>query len=209
MPLFICCGDSIEFGDGYAPNYFIDDNRIKFFQDYHQQVLVTRITDQPGPVSQPEVIWKYHAGGMIYSTPALIDNLLFFGSTNGSIYCLDLRNGSLVWRKRPASFSLRSTAIRFSPLFFESNVIFGSFSGFMNSLDLLTGKEDWIFEAGSALEKGGILVEDELIVGNHNGVLFNISAATGITNWEYQSGGLIELIPAIKNDLVLFGARRR
>ena len=72
MLLFICCGNSIEFGDGYAPNYSIDDNRIKFFQDYHRQVLVTRITDQPGPVSQPEIIWKYHAGGMIYSTPALL-----------------------------------------------------------------------------------------------------------------------------------------
>src|ERR1035441_482733 len=47
-------------------------------------------------------LWHYKTDAPIYGTPAIAEvggkELLFVGSTDGYLYCIDTSNGSLVWK---------------------------------------------------------------------------------------------------------------
>jgi len=43
-------------------------------------------------------IWQYCAGGRVDSPPTLYNGRVFFGSHDGYVYCLRMRDGALVWK---------------------------------------------------------------------------------------------------------------
>jgi outer membrane protein assembly factor BamB len=53
------------------------------------------------PLTSP-YLWRYKTDGPIYGTPAIAEvggqELLFVGSTDGYLYCINTSNGSLVWK---------------------------------------------------------------------------------------------------------------
>jgi outer membrane protein assembly factor BamB len=70
-----------------------------------QKILVA---DKDNPVlcafsaGNGEPIWRFIPGGRIDSSPAIYKGLVYFGATDGFIYCLDLSNGVLRWKYQAA-----------------------------------------------------------------------------------------------------------
>ncbi len=70
-----------------------------------QKVLVA---DKENPVlcafaaATGEPVWRFVPGGRIDSSPAIYRGLVYFGATDGFIYCLDLGNGALRWKYQAA-----------------------------------------------------------------------------------------------------------
>jgi outer membrane protein assembly factor BamB len=54
--------------------------------------------------------WTFTAGGRIDSPPTIYEGLVFFGSADGYVYCLRLKDGELVWRFRASPQDLRTVA---------------------------------------------------------------------------------------------------
>jgi outer membrane protein assembly factor BamB len=48
-----------------------------------------------------EILWRFSAEGRVDSPPTYYQGLVFFGSRDGSAYCLRAADGALVWRFRP------------------------------------------------------------------------------------------------------------
>ena len=70
-----------------------------------QKVLVA---DKDNPVlcafaaGTGEPVWRFVPGGRIDSSPAIYKGLVYFGASDGFVYCLDLSNGELRWRYQAA-----------------------------------------------------------------------------------------------------------
>jgi outer membrane protein assembly factor BamB len=70
-----------------------------------QKVLVA---DKDNPVlcafaaDTGEPVWRFIPGGRIDSSPAIYKGLVYFGATDGFVYCLDLSDGSLRWKYQAA-----------------------------------------------------------------------------------------------------------
>lgn len=70
-----------------------------------QKVLVA---DKDNPVlcafaaGTGEPVWRFVPGGRIDSSPAIYKGLVYFGASDGFVYCLDLRDGTLRWRYQAA-----------------------------------------------------------------------------------------------------------
>jgi outer membrane protein assembly factor BamB len=70
-----------------------------------QKVLVA---DKDNPVlcafaaGTGEPVWRFVPGGQIDSSPAVYKGLVYFGASDGFIYCLDLSNGQLCWKYQAA-----------------------------------------------------------------------------------------------------------
>ena len=47
-----------------------------------------------------QVRWTFSAEGPVRFSPTFHNNRIYFGSDDGHVYCLDARNGSLVWKYR-------------------------------------------------------------------------------------------------------------
>ena len=56
-------------------------------------------------------IWCFTADGPVDSPPTIYQNLVIFGSTGGSVYCLRANDGKLVWRFS-SGFNNRQTVVR-------------------------------------------------------------------------------------------------
>ena len=70
-----------------------------------QKVLVA---DKDNPVlcafaaGTGEPLWRFIPGGRIDSSPAIYKGLVYFGATDGFVYCLDLASGALRWKYQAA-----------------------------------------------------------------------------------------------------------
>ncbi|MBU0609425.1 MAG: PQQ-binding-like beta-propeller repeat protein, partial [Armatimonadetes bacterium] len=49
-------------------------------------------------VANGAVDWSFQTYGMVASRPALKDRMIFLGSADGSLYCLNAGNGKAIWR---------------------------------------------------------------------------------------------------------------
>lgn len=47
-----------------------------------------------------EIVWRFYAEGPIRFAPTVANSRLFVGSDDGHVYCLDARDGSLIWKRR-------------------------------------------------------------------------------------------------------------
>ena len=45
--------------------------------------------------------WRFWADGPVRITPTVVDGRVYFGSDDGNAYCVDARDGKLIWRFRP------------------------------------------------------------------------------------------------------------
>jgi outer membrane protein assembly factor BamB len=54
--------------------------------------------------------WTFTAGGRVDSPPTIYGDLVFFGSADGYLYCLRIKDGELVWRFRASPQDLRTIA---------------------------------------------------------------------------------------------------
>ena len=46
-------------------------------------------------------LWNYSLNKPVYSSPAVIDNLVVFGSEDGNVYALNAVTGAKIWVFRP------------------------------------------------------------------------------------------------------------
>lgn len=45
------------------------------------------------PVLTPTLLWKFNAGGSVYSSPAIVNGVVYVGTENGNFYALNATNG--------------------------------------------------------------------------------------------------------------------
>lgn len=65
-------------------------------------------------------LWVFETEGQVNSSPATWDDAVYFGSTDGNVYCLGLKRGNLRWQ-----FNTGSPIIA-SPVIVDSVVYIGS-----------------------------------------------------------------------------------
>ena len=85
------------------------------------------------------------------SSPLLHDGRLYFGSENGTLYCLDADNGKVIWTYRAAG------AIKGSPTLAHGKLFFGDYGGRVQAVRASNGRRVWSSSGCGALlrDRGG------------------------------------------------------
>jgi outer membrane protein assembly factor BamB len=103
---------------------------------------------------------------MVYSSPAVADNIVVFGARDRNVYGLDLATGKKLWK-----FTTRGE-VDSSPVISAGRVYVGSKDKKLYVLDLKTGKELWSFTAGRGIAATPAIGDGVVIVGDTGGNLF-------------------------------------
>src|ERR1700750_590506 len=54
---------------------------------------------QSEPVrDNPGIKWKFKTNGRVYTSAAIDGNHIYFGSTDSTLYCVDIASGNLDWK---------------------------------------------------------------------------------------------------------------
>lgn len=156
--------------------------------------------------------WKFKARKAIYSSPAVVEDRIYFGCEDRYLYAVSLESGALAWKTK-----LGERVYSSSPAVFEDMVFISSVDGCLNCLDKDRGAVLWKFRAprrhATQLEGppafSSPLVDKGLVFyGTDNRNIYAVSVSTGAEAWEFETEGKIhDNSPALKDGTLFFGSQ--
>lgn len=143
-----------------------------------------------------EPLWTFASEkGGFESTAAIVDGMVYIGSTDGKLYALDLESGKKRWEfATPLGFSA-SAAVR------DGRVCIGDADGMFYCLDAASGKQLWDFQTDGEINSSANFHNDNVLFGSQDSYLYCLDAASGKLVWKFQSQDQIRCFPTIVNNL--------
>ncbi|MHC4323055.1 MAG: outer membrane protein assembly factor BamB family protein, partial [Planctomycetota bacterium] len=149
-------------------------------------------------------LWKFKTNDSVKSSPAIVDGLVFIGSSDTNVYAIDLQTGQQVWAYQTAD------AIEAAPCVIEGSVFIGSLDGFLYALDAKDGSLKWKYETdgqilGAANWTRGPDGRLWILVGSYDNILHCVDSENGNAVWTYETDNYINGSPAVSNQQTVFG----
>jgi outer membrane protein assembly factor BamB len=127
------------------------------------------------------------------SSPAVVDGRVYVGPDDGYVYCLDAKNGDLIWKTPaggyiPAHFDAVAR-LRSSPVLVGSRVYVGSLDTHLYCLDANSGDIIWIFKTGGYITSSPAVADGAVYVVSQessSGVLYKLDANTQELFWKLE-----------------------
>ncbi len=158
----------------------------------------------PGTLAEDfELAWSFETGDAILSSPVVANGIVYFGSSDQSVYAVDVATGKKVW-----SFPT-DDIVDAPPLVIDGRVYVGSSDAFFYALDAKSGDLAWKFETGHQIIGGANyarLADGSLriVVGSHDNKLYCFDTG-GKKLWDYETGNFVNGAPAILGGRAVFG----
>jgi outer membrane protein assembly factor BamB len=157
------------------------------------------------------VRWLVRTQGPVRSTPAVADGRVYFGSSDGNVYAVDL-DGKPLWTANTGAAVSSSPAVTGDRLFVQNR------KGLVLALSTADGKVlwraqtgndvplDWGYENGDMYISSPAVVDGTVLIGSGDGFLYALDAATGRGKWRVETGGRIRSSPAVSDGMVFVGS---
>lgn len=139
------------------------------------------------------------------SSAAVFGNKVYFGSSDGNVYALDIETGILQWK-----FETKDV-VHASPAIANNTVYVGSWDSYLYALDAENGTEKWRFKTGEdpvifnqvGFQASPAVVDGTIYVGCRDAHVYAVDAATGRKKWDYPtSRSWVNTTPAVRDGVV-------
>ena len=175
------------------------------------------------------LLWTFQAGGSIYSTPAIYNNMAFFGTSDvaptpvpsgvptptappiqiqqgvapgtGVFFAVDIATGKERWRLQTEGKILSSPAVA------DGLVYIGSTDHNLYAVDATSGQVKWKFAAGNEVRTSPAVQNGIVYFGSEDKNVYALDAATGAKKWTFATQGGVFSSPAVANGFVYAGSK--
>lgn len=135
------------------------------------------VSNATGLMTTPGELWHFAAGSSVVSSPAVVNGMVYFGTANGTVYCLNELTGSMVWNYTTGA------SVESSPAVSGGIVYIGSNNSQVFALDALTGVRVWNFTTSSSVSSSPTVLSGAVYVVSAGGSLYALNASTGANIW--------------------------
>ena len=143
--------------------------------------------------------WRF-ATGAIESSPALVGNLLYFGTWSRRVYALNVKTA------RPRWTSAVNSEVHGAPAVAGGSVYVTTTAGSLYAFDRMTGRLRWQRSDGTeAFYAGPTVAKGRVYAANTNGTVYAYSARTGGLLWARRVGTYVYTNPAVVHGRVFVG----
>ena len=168
--------------------------------------------------------WKFRTGGRVISSPLVVGEAVYVGSTDGSLHAVNRPDGTQRWK-----FDTRGP-VSSSPAYHDGLVYVASVDGNLYAVDAAAGTLRWSFATrgerrftapgihgaiprtermpdpfdvflSSPTIAGGLVY-----VGSGDQHVYALDAATGTLRWSFATGDVVHASPAVAAGLVYIGS---
>ncbi len=150
-----------------------------------------------------EVRWAFAAVGGVASEILRIGDRVFGVTLDGELVCLDLSDGTVLWRIPPSTES-RERSLRYSVLRVGDRLVFSSPGGRITSVVAETGKSLWERKLDHEVNTSLVLLGESLFVGTHGHWIYRLNAATGEVETLSPTEGIPYGSPVVVDGSLLF-----
>ncbi|HVO63490.1 MAG TPA: PQQ-binding-like beta-propeller repeat protein [Terriglobales bacterium] len=184
----------------------------------------TGIYNAPAISTLHGIKWKFHTAGRVISSPAVVDDAVYVGSTDSNLYALNLASGALRWKFETQSWVTSSPAVASGTVFFES------YDGNLYAVEAATGQLKWKFATAGEkrfsgkhlhhLEPAAEVMPDPwdfylsspgiwnglVFFGSGDGNVYALDANSGTLKWKFQTADVVHSSPAIADATLYIGS---
>jgi hypothetical protein len=145
------------------------------------------------------VKWKFETAGQVFSSPAICEGVVCFGSWDGNLYAVELETGEEKWRFKTQGSIYATPAIAYG------SVYVGSLDGNFYVVDLASGREERRFEVGAPIYSSARVAGGLVYFGTYDGVFYALDTSTGEPTWTFETHKAIRSSACISDNVILFG----
>ncbi|MFA5044587.1 MAG: PQQ-binding-like beta-propeller repeat protein [Paludibacter sp.] len=146
-------------------------------------------------------IWKINSRVGLYCTPAVANNMVFYGDDLGYMNAVSLQNGKNSWKFKTGNRIISSPAVA------SDRVVFGSTDGSIYCLKASSGELIWKFKTAKAVMGNPLVKNDTVFIGGSDGNFRAISLKDGSQLWKFSGlRGYVETKPVYAQNKIYFGA---
>jgi outer membrane protein assembly factor BamB len=137
----------------------------------------------------------------MFSSPAVADGKVYFGSQNSTLFCLNSSTGIKIW-----SHPFYNNPIQSSPSVF-GNKVYIALSNTLFCLNASTGTVKWIGNVDGVDISSPAITDDKVFIGSYyTHKIYCLNATTGARVWTYTTGNSVYSSPAVANGIVYVGS---
>jgi len=143
------------------------------------------------------ILWEKEFDVEVSSNPTTDGKNLFFASSDGNIFSIDLKDGKLNYKKNISSGFQSGISIS------SNNLYIGDNDGTMFSIDKNNGSIQWSFESNTKIVHSPALDGNSIFFGNLDGDIFSLNKFSSKLNWISNSKGLVNTAPLVLNNCII------
>jgi outer membrane protein assembly factor BamB len=147
--------------------------------------------------------WKKRYGDLEVS-PLLYDDRLYFGSLDGTFYCVARDDGSQLWKFEIPDNTKRK-GIHSTAAVAHDVVVFGADNGMLYALDARSGDLRWKAQLGESVVAPPAISGHHVFVGDLRGMFHAVDLMTGTIVWSVNDGAAIYACPTVGEGMVVIG----
>ena len=118
-------------------------------------------------VDRGQIVWKHtESKAPLFSSPAITEDMVIFGSRDDFVYALRRDDGQRLWTFQTLG------EVDSSPVVCGDKVIVGSGDGRLYMLRLADGKEVWSYELGRPIASSPAVAQGAVVIGCDDGVVY-------------------------------------
>ena len=172
----------------------------KDWPTFQESVKHTEHNNTYDPMELTTFKWKFKTEGSVWSSPAVADGVVYFGSWDNNLYAVDVNTGQEKWKFK-AHKSISS-----SPAVVDGVVYFGSNGRSLYAVDINTEKEKWRYRTYSRVSSSPTVVDGVVYFEDNRVSILAVDINTGKWKWEILKKSNIVLCPAVADGVVYFGS---
>ena len=148
--------------------------------------------------------WKFTTGGEIYSSAAVLDGRVIFGSYDNRLYCLNENDGTLAWKYETQGY------VHCAPAVVDGVTFIAGCDEHLRVIDIKTGEQKLEMPLQTYLIASPAVVGDMLYVGTFASEVVAVDWKKSNVVWRYSAGESehpFHSSAAVTDQLVVVGGR--
>ncbi len=147
-----------------------------------------------------EFKWRFETRSQVTSTPAMVNDMVYVGSSDSYLYAIDADSGKLIW-------GYEAEGIIFSPIITDNIIYFGDTDYYLYAVDINSGELKWRFKTGNEITASPSVVDGVIYVGSWFFSLYALDSKSGKKKWRYEAEGPIDSNIIVVDDVIYYGCR--
>jgi outer membrane protein assembly factor BamB len=145
-------------------------------------------------------IWSYKTEGVVGSSPAVVDGLVYVGSRDQNVYSINASSGALIWNYATAG------VVDSSPAVFNGRVYVGSYDKNLYCLNASTGTVVWNYPTDGFVYSSPAVAYGSIYFGSTDRRVYCLDASIGTNLWNFSTDSYVFSSPAVADDKTYFSS---
>jgi len=142
-------------------------------------------------------------GVLMIASPALVGDVLYFGTDEGEVVAFDWRGQTIAWT---STDDRRRQQIDSSPAATDKFIVIGTRDRHLLCLNRETGDEAWSYDIRGGIDGSPVIVGERVFFGSTDRNLYAVNLTDGKEVWKHNAGQRFTASPAVGEGRLVIGA---